>query len=125
MSVRTSAVRVDFSGARSIAELVPGGLSVFTPDERRHCGARRDLSSWAGRWAAKLALAQLYAATGAVPGDFEVLPSRRDCPRTGPCDDGHPPQVRMLRPELSGERVTLSISHDGGTAVAVVLVQHP
>lgn len=121
MTIVTAAATVRFADARRLEELVPDA-GVFSREERMHCAALPGLSRWAGRYAAKLALARLYSHLGAQPKDFEILPSRSLCPRQGPCDAGHPPVVALRRPGLGHVDPSISISHDGGTAVAVAVV---
>lgn len=121
MTILAAAATVRFADARKLEELIPDG-GVFSREERMHCAALPGLSRWAGRYAAKLALARLFAHLGAQPSDFEILPSRSLCPRQGPCDAGHPPVVALRRRGLGPVEASISISHDGGTAVAVAVV---
>jgi holo-[acyl-carrier protein] synthase len=95
---------------------------VFTPAERATCDARRDRAApYAARFAAKEAALK---ALGAPPGvrwtDLEV--SRAE---------GEPPRLALAGAAEAAarargvSRVHLTLSHDGGVAVATVILEAP
>jgi holo-[acyl-carrier protein] synthase len=100
---------------------------VFTAAERRYCAASSTLARWAGRLAAKRAvLDALDGPPGASLLDVEVLPG----PHEGQavphlCELGHRPvahlggAARDACERLGWLGVDVSISHDGGLAVAI------
>ncbi|HEX6470712.1 MAG TPA: hypothetical protein VF069_16550 [Streptosporangiaceae bacterium] len=117
---------------RDIAALASGGrlAGVFDPVERAHSGRHKDLTGFAGRLAAKYAVADLLG----LPADdddllkgIQILPSPRNaCRDPARCERGHPPTVRF-RSDHSGldtpDRVRLlwidvSIAHETDRAVA-------
>ncbi len=89
---------------------------VLTPRENHYCGPR--VERVAGRWAAKEAVSKVLGlgVRGVGWRDIEVLPNRAG-----------QPQVRLharaaARARVLGlEDVTVSISHERGTAVAVAI----
>ncbi len=94
----------------------------FTPAERAYCEARRDRASgYAARFAAKEAAVK---ALGAPPGlgwhDLEVTRAAAG-----------PPQLRLAgaaaaaADRLGVARAHLALSHDGGLAVATVVLEGP
>ena len=88
---------------------------IFTPEERRYCDERGDPAQhYTARFCAKEALIKALGAT-APWLDIEVIHS----------NDGHPIiQVQGKAADLlSGRRVSLSLSHSGGFAIAVILVE--
>jgi holo-[acyl-carrier protein] synthase len=91
---------------------------VFTPGELGYtCGLERDAESLAGRWAAKEALVKALGG-GFEPGEAEVVA----------LPDGKPGfalsgAAAKKAAELLVGRTHLSISHDGGVAVALVVVE--
>jgi phosphopantetheinyl transferase (holo-ACP synthase) len=107
----------------------PVGL-VFSNEERRHCMRRGDLTGWAGRLAAKLAVAELID----VPADraladhadaglaaIEILPDRTACTEGPGCLSQHPPHVRFgerFRHVPDGQ-FQVSISHTRSRAIAL------
>jgi len=107
---------------------------VFTAAERRLSRRRGDLSSWAGRLAAKLAVLELFGRStdSALVGgldlgwtSIEVLPSGPgQCADPLECRGTHRPEVflrgsmaRWLGPD---ERLAVSISHTDTLAAALV-----
>jgi NAD(P)H-hydrate epimerase len=85
---------------------------VYNPKELEYC--RGDAEKLAGRWAAKEAVLKALGGRGRFPrmSLVEVLPSR-----TGE------PQVRLTR-EVTPE-IAVSITHDGGMAMAIAAVVEP
>jgi phosphopantetheinyl transferase (holo-ACP synthase) len=128
----------------SLAELLhgcPPGL-VYSNEEQRHCGRRRDLTGWAGRLAAKLAVADVLGLDAdaafelgedAGLADIQILPQRQGFCTEGPgCLKPHPPQVRLagraaacLTPppglHSDGGTVQVSISHTRVRAIALAV----
>lgn len=111
-----------------------GPAAVFTPLERAYSGARSGLSGWAGRLAAKRAIADLLQFDTGDPEillQIEILPAARlACRSPLLCERGHPPSARlpadfitrlcaMTGDEMAGFDV--SVSHDSGVAFAAVL----
>jgi phosphopantetheinyl transferase (holo-ACP synthase) len=102
--------------------------SVFTVRERREARAGRGLESWAGRLAAKHAVAR---AVGRAPDvgpatirAIEILPDRSNCSAGGRCASPHRPIVaRAPGAATRGEVVPIgvSISHLRSIAVAVAI----
>ena len=81
---------------------------VYTAGEQRYAAAKPE--RWASRWAAKEAVKKLYGSLGeAMPAyrDIEVVRRR-----------GGPPQVHV-RGEPTD--IALSLTHDGGLAIAVAV----
>jgi holo-[acyl-carrier protein] synthase len=115
------AVGADLVEIRRIAELVTEygdrfGRRVFTDGELANCGAR--MESLAARWAAKEAVAKALG-TGFGPvdhHDIEVVQDQAGCPH-----------VRLygtaarLAVERGLNQWALSLSHDGGMALAFVV----
>ena len=127
---------VPFARVGSVDALVaPAAVdAVFTEAERRHCAASSSLARWAGRLAAKRAVLDVLGLDGldgldpshAVLRDVEVVPGGHEgqaLPHL--CELGHRPVARLsgaaqeacARLGVSG--VDVSISHDGGLAVAL------
>lgn len=107
-----------------------GDDEVFTRRERRLCAAGRGLESWAGRLAAKRAVARVLdrGADGCVPlGDIEIVPRPSAlCRDPDRCPAGHPPSVRLhgvaaQRVPL-GHTVEVSISHTRTVAVGLAML---
>ncbi|MFN2484944.1 MAG: holo-ACP synthase [Candidatus Limnocylindria bacterium] len=89
---------------------------VLTPREDRYCGAR--VERVAGRWAAKEAVSKVLGlgVRGVGWREIEVLPNRA----------GQPQVALHARAAARAEvlrlaEVTVSISHERGTAVAVAI----
>src|SRR5579864_7914705 len=85
---------------------------VYTPAEQR-ISARKP-ERWASRWAAKEAVRKLCSSMGqAVPAyrDIEVVRRR-----------GGPPRVHIRGEETP---IALSLTHDGGLAIAVAVSEQP
>lgn len=101
---------------------------IFTPAEQRLCADRADLTGWAGRLAAKLAVMDLLAG-GSGPTtaalQVQILPDRGRCPGE-PCHRSHPPAVHLshrAQPALpAGHELRLSIAHTRRTAVATAVL---
>jgi holo-[acyl-carrier protein] synthase len=120
---------VPYGDIHSLDDLVAPARpdDVFTAAERRHCAASSSLARWAGRLAAKRAVLQcLGLSPDTDHRDVEVVPG----PHEGQalphlCALGHRPVAHLHGAAadacgvlgLSG--VDLSISHDGGLAVAL------
>ncbi|MFI7585842.1 hypothetical protein ACIB24_02060 [Spongisporangium articulatum] len=131
LATRTEVVAVD--GAKSLGDLLhgcPTGL-VFSNAEQRLCGMRDDLTGWAGRLAAKLAVATLLDLEPVAAlrerrdiglAHLEVLPDRGDCPDGPGCLGPHPPALHLGSPAFAGVegRWQLSISHTRSRAMALV-----
>jgi phosphopantetheinyl transferase (holo-ACP synthase) len=110
---------------------------VYTRAEQRYCDRRQDLTGWAGRLAAKLAVADLFGidADAALEARrdvglqfVEILPSPSvPCPDGAGCTKPHPPDVRFLSESSEGfgitrredESVKVSISHTRRMALAL------
>ncbi len=120
----------------SLAELLHGCPTalVYSNEEQRHCGVRRDLTGWAGRLAAKLAVADLLGldaepelARGEIRGlaEIQILPQRQGFCTEGPgCLKPHPPQVRLAgrAAALAGDgAIQVSISHTRARAIALAV----
>lgn len=98
---------------------------TFSAHERRLCRARARVDSWAGRFAAKLAVLRALELDerDVRLSEMEIVPRPwRACRDPIRCRMGHPPAVR-LSPRLesitsSGFGVAVSISHDRGCALA-------
>jgi hydroxyethylthiazole kinase-like uncharacterized protein yjeF len=85
---------------------------IYTPAERRISAGKPQ--RWASRWAAKEAVKKLYSSQGQpMPAyrDIEVVRSR-----------GGPPRVHV-RGEPT--QIALSLTHDGGLAIAVAVSRTP
>jgi hypothetical protein len=129
------AVRLPPGGGRS--DLLRGcpAAFVYSRAEQRYCGLRPGLTSWGGRLAAKLAVADLLGIDGEAALEarrdvglrlVEILPAP-----SVPCADGagctrpHPPDVRFLEGFgvscREDESVKVSISHTPGLAVALAV----
>ena len=93
---------------------------VLTEDERRSLAQRVDrATALAGRFAAKEAIVKAMAgAPGVGWHDLEV----RGAPKRPPSFALHGP-ARTLADRMGVTRVHLSISHDGGVAAAVVVLE--
>ncbi|MCC6877591.1 MAG: holo-ACP synthase [Sandaracinaceae bacterium] len=93
---------------------------VLTPEERAYCERRRDPAvPFAGRFAAKeAAIKALGAPDGLRFSDMVILPA-----------DNAPPKLLLRRVgaqaarALGATRSLLTITHDGGVAAAVVLLE--
>lgn len=129
----TSAVALVPLGPESeVADLARSRDSgVFTGRERRLSAAGRGLEGWAGRLAAKRAVADVLdrgAGGCAVPlGAIEIVPRATAlCADVDRCPAGHPPSVRLLGPAGphlgAHRRVDVSITHTRTVAVAVALL---
>jgi phosphopantetheinyl transferase (holo-ACP synthase) len=107
---------------------------VFSNEERRHCQRRRDLTGWAGRLAAKLAVAELIDVPNHGSLDrclrehidvglaaIEILPDRTTCTDGPGCPKQHPPQVRFGQrfAGIDAAHFQLSISHTRSRAIAL------
>jgi phosphopantetheinyl transferase (holo-ACP synthase) len=122
----SAAVVVQVPSSGALRDLL-GGTSwadVYSPAEARRCSARPGLSGWAGRLAAKRAVAQLLGHVDRF-ADIEILPDPRGCPDPA-CTRPHPPALRLapaltagLRPD---EQMRVSISHTRQLAVALAVV---
>ena len=93
---------------------------VLTPAERAYCEKRKDVATtFAGRFAAKeAAIKALGAPRGLRWRDMEVLPAEGAGPRLGLYRSGEQAALR-----LGATRTHLSITHDGGIAAAVVVLE--
>lgn len=126
---------VAYAEATDVSALLDGADpdEVFSPAERVHCAAGgRSLHRWAGRLAAKRAVLGLVE----LPGNVEhlrsvvVVPGPHECPdpTVALCRMGHRPVVHLHGPvDAAWQRrgaapLVLSISHDGGLAVAVAIL---
>lgn len=114
-------VRGEQLGGQQLADL-------FTPAERALSGARPRGEGFAGRLAAKRAVAEVL---GADASDHSVLrriritpAPRLECRDPARCGRGHPPAVTLEPgPGMSGNLVWIdvSVSHDAGEAFAASL----
>ena len=95
---------------------------VFTAGERNDCDDRNDpASSYAGVFAAKEALLKALGASkvwGFPWGDIEVRRRESGAPTLRVSG-----RVEALAVELGATRYHVSISHDGGVAMAQVIVE--
>jgi holo-[acyl-carrier protein] synthase len=94
---------------------------VLTPEEREYCAKMRDPAvPFAARFAAKEAA--IKAMGGAPSGmrwqDMEVLPAQ-NCPPQLVLRNAGAARLR----EMGGTHVHLSLTHDGGVAAAVVVLE--
>lgn len=100
---------------RIMAEHAGFAGRIFTPEERRYCEGRDDPAQhYTARFCAKEALIKALGAR--VPWlDMEVIHGK----------DGRPTiQVQGKAADiLNGRSVSLSLSHSGGFALAVILVE--
>jgi phosphopantetheinyl transferase (holo-ACP synthase) len=129
---RARKVLIPSSGALSdLLHGCPPAL-VYSNEEQRHCQRRRDLTGWAGRLAAKLAVAdvlgldaarKLLAGADAGLHEIQILPQRQGFCLEGPgCLKSHPPQVRLAGAAASiagGGAIQVSISHTRVRAIAL------
>jgi holo-[acyl-carrier protein] synthase len=116
------AVGVDLVEIRRVAELVTRYGErftgrVFTPAERLDCGGR--LESFAARWAVKEAVVKALG-TGFGPVSFSEIEVLRECA-------GRPElrlhgKARALAEARGLSTWAISVSHDGGLAIAFVVV---
>ena len=106
----------DISRIRRIMERYAGFAGrIFTPEERRYCEGKGDPAQhYTARFCAKEALIKALGAR--VPWlDMEVIHSNIGPPIM---------QVQGKAADLlSGRSVSLSLSHSGGFAIAVILVE--
>jgi len=122
---------VEIHRARTVDDLIsPVAVDdVFTAREQRFARAGRGFESWAGRLAAKRAVASVLERTvdGTRLVDIEIVPSHVHCPTKGACSRGHPPDVvlhgRTGIRHPSGSVVT--ISHAPELAIAVATTGMP
>jgi holo-[acyl-carrier protein] synthase len=94
---------------------------VFTPEEIAYCTARHDMAaSLAGRFAAKEAAFKALSSDRASRIGFReiAVASRGSLPRLTLAG-----KARERAAELGMDRCHLSISHDRGCAVAVVILE--
>jgi hypothetical protein len=128
-------VHLPASGSR--ADLLRGcpPAFVYSRAEQRYCGLRLDLTGWAGRLAAKLAVADLLGIDADAALDarrdaglwlIEIMPSPSvPCPDGDGCTKPHPPDVRFGEgfgiSRREDESVKVSISHTKELAVALAL----
>lgn len=132
MSPELACAAVDFEDGMSLAEMVaPHCLEqVFTPLEARCSAAGRGLEGFAGRLAAKRAVAELLPPDSVAElAMIEVLPETMRAKHPCPCRLGHRPVVTLaggLALALPGPQPTLavSISHIRTMAVAVAMLSH-
>lgn len=101
------------SGARFVAR-------VFTPGESSYCGGRRDRGvHYAARFAAKEAASKALGVPAGIRFlDVEVVRGDGGAPRLA--FSGVAAEAARAR---GVARVHLSLSHDGGVAVAVVVLE--
>ncbi len=92
----------------------------FTPAERVFCDARRDRASgYAGRFAAKeAAVKALEAPRGVTWHDVEVTRAEGRAPALVLAG-----QARAAAARLGVARLHLTITHDGGVAAAMVVLE--
>lgn len=102
---------------------------VFSPRERAFSARRPGLASWAGRLAAKRAVADVLGLDSADPqvlALIEILPrTRRVCDDPRRCADGHPPAAVLGEALGRDDHVEVSIAHDAGLAFAGALMELP
>jgi holo-[acyl-carrier protein] synthase len=117
-------VVVDASGCDRVRELVaPSNVdAVFTQWERALVRRPYDIEHWAGRWAAKLAVAIALGEDDLL--SFEVVERPVvACHDPKLCRQGHPPAVRSSARDKSGRPrwldIDLSASHDGDRAICI------
>lgn len=131
------------SGVASAVAMVPIGADaevarlardrdgeVFTARERRLCVAGRGLEGWAGRLAAKRAVARVLDRGAGVRvrlADIEIVPRATAlCTDPDRCPKGHPPSVRLHGAASHhvgwAGAVEISISHTRTVAVGLALL---
>ena len=102
-----------------------GLADVFSPMERAHSAKHRNLDGFAGRLAAKRAIADVLD----LPKDdygslrnIQIVPApRNDCGNAAHCEQGHPPTVRFDRTPARLNWIDVSITHEAGLAFAASL----
>lgn len=133
------------AGSRALSLPASGQLSdllsgcaknlVFSNAEQRLCHRRNDLTGWAGRLAAKLAVCDLLGVNAwqAVEehrdiglSELEILPEPHGlCGNSASCFKPHPPQVllgqRWAALAPSDVQLNVSISHTNRVAVALAV----
>jgi hydroxyethylthiazole kinase-like uncharacterized protein yjeF len=100
---------------RAVARSGPGFLArAFTPAELAYCAGRPE--RLAGRWAAKEAVIKSFDGTPICfpRRRIEVLPAESGAPRVG-----------LLGGDARGAHVLVSITHEGGIAVASAWLEMP
>jgi phosphopantetheinyl transferase (holo-ACP synthase) len=133
-SAYMSCVAVELPRGGSVEDLVsPRSVAaVFTLAEYRASAAGRSLESWGGRFAAKLAVAEVLDLDLAEPhilSRIEVLPKGGGrCTDGRRCALGHPPAVAVTGNAAEALRSTnacleVSIAHERALAVAVALLK--
>ena len=123
--------RLNCSRVRGLGpRLTPAVAEQFTPVERAYSGARRGLEGFAGRLAAKQAVAQVL---GVPPDDhgllrkIQIIPRpRHKCRNPALCQRGHPPAVVLEPGSNLGDSgsllwIDVSVSHEREHAFAAAL----
>ncbi|HEX6539864.1 MAG TPA: NAD(P)H-hydrate dehydratase [Candidatus Dormibacteraeota bacterium] len=83
---------------------------IFTEAERRYCAAKAE--RWASRWAAKEAVRKLYGTARSYP-----LPAMREV------EVVHGRGAPRINVRGEATHIALSLTHDGGVAIAVVAAE--
>lgn len=91
---------------------------VYTPYEQQYCVARPNPhESFAGLFCAKEAVVKALKTgfgNGIMPNDIEIVHDKSGAPKVV----AHGEAARLLQ----GKSVELSVSHDGGFAIAVAII---
>jgi 4'-phosphopantetheinyl transferase EntD len=123
---RCAVVRVDARGCDSVVDVIaPWRVhDIFSKWERVTSKRPHDPEHWAGRLAAKTAVASLMGETIEFL-DFEIGERRTArCRNPALCRRGHRPAVRLVPqdglPQWRDD-IDLSISHDAGVAICVAV----
>lgn len=107
----------DVSRIKSAMENPAFTERVFTAAEREYCNSRpRPDESFAGIFCAKEAAVKCIKrgfGTGIMPKDIEILHAPSGAPKL---------VAHGRAAEFFGERTDVSVSHDGGMAIAVVQI---
>jgi holo-[acyl-carrier protein] synthase len=132
---RVTGACVFYGRARRPAATLDGWdlRDIFTLRERRYLSGTRKVQSWAGRLAAKYAVADALDVDRRRPEvlrAIEIVPHlRRPCSDPYLCRLGHPLTADIGLSRVGVEhrgvvRAVVSISHDDGVAFAAALVVH-
>lgn len=115
--------------SRCPEEVLPADpWTVFSARESLDLACGPASLSWAGKYAAKLAVIELLGLTEPVWSDVEILPDEADCRAPGgPCRARHRPSVvlsgaaRTAAGGARGGRIAVTITHETTAAAALVV----